>query len=80
MMIKMMKMLRIIVIGNNVQGHDNDAENLLDNQEIGDIAVNHNVPDDNVGNIQNANNRPEDERLLEDGPANKIPTRDLLQI
>ena len=54
-----------IVIGNNVQGNDNDAENLLDNQEAGDIAVNHNVPNDNVGNIQNANHRPEDERLLE---------------
>ena len=69
-----------LVIGNNVQGNDNDAENLLDNQEIGDIAVNHNVPNDQVGNIQNANHRHDDERLLEDGPENNLPRRDLIQI
>ena len=76
----MMKMLRTLSLVNNVQGNDNDAENLLDNQEIGDIAVNHNVPNDQVGNIQNANHRHDDERLLEDGPENNLPRRDLIQI
>ena len=76
----MMKMLMILSLVTMYKENDNDAENLLDNQEIGDIAVNHNVPNDNVGNIQNANNRPEDERLLEDGPENILPRRDLIQI